>query len=331
MKSSAINLHTDRKKALLLIVLFSALIFIINAVLATATKGNTAELYILLQSDYDYSVTTQRGLGINEYCLFNAGINFTSSTDKSTSFNADVIMQTRNSTYSDDVAWNADVLSENGVAVSEGIARSNELHMGDVIYSKHSVDGTIHGYTVEQILPEVPHVRLTNQKSFTNGVIIMGYDKLYEENISHSLLVFTKMPFNDLAAIDGMAPQNISYRDDEISSVVKSLFPYWVVLLLLSALASIVSCHIHSKSISHNFRRLVTLGFEKNALNRVCLKYTFLPGSAAVLLSLLLSLIFCYTIHSSIIEYLVIAAVAIVDTVALWFSALYFRGRLWRR
>ncbi len=331
MKRKTINLHTDRKMALLLMVLFSALMLIFNTGLALATNGSAAELSILLRSDYDYSVTTQKGFGTNDYYLFNAGISFASSRDSNMSFNADVVMQVRDSGYSNEVAWNADVLSCNGVAVSEGIARSNKLHIGDIIYSKHNVDGTIHEYTIEQILPEVLHVRLTSHRSFTNGVIVMGYDELYEENISHSLLTFTRMPFNDLASIDGMAVQNIAYRDDEVAFVVQSLFPYWTVFLLLSVLVSIISCYIHSKGVSHNFRRLITLGFERETLNKAFLKYTFLPGCISVLISLLLSELFCFTTHSSTTESLIFGAVAIIELAMLWLSALYFRGRLWRR
>lgn len=331
MKRKTINLHADRKKALLLMLLYSALMLFFNAVVELATKGNAAELSILLQSDYDYSVTTQKGLGTDDYYVFNAGISFASSRDSNVSVNADVVMQVRDTEYSSEVAWNADVLSCNGVAVSEGIARSNKLHIGDIIYSKHNVDGTIHEYTIEQILPEVLHVRLTSPRSFTNGVIIMGYDERYEENISHSLLTFTKMPFNDLASVTGMAAQNISYRDDEVVIIVQSLFPYWTVLLLLSVLVSTVSCYIHSKGISHNFRRLITLGFERKTLNKAFLKYALLPGCISVFVSLLLSVLFCFMTHSNAVESLIFGAVAIVELATLWLSALYFRDRLWRR
>ena len=181
-----IALHAEPRKTIIASLAFTLISFFLMLILILSVNKDAIQLNSLLQSDYDYSVTMQDTVRKDDYYQFNAGIEFTLSDDANTSLNADIVMQSKDSLYTDMVSWNAEPLSTNGVAVSENVAKSNNLHIGDKLYSKHIVNGDSCEYTIEQLLPEAVSVRVTNGMNHSDGIIIMGYDERYIENITHS-------------------------------------------------------------------------------------------------------------------------------------------------
>ena len=144
MENKQINLHMDRKRASL-VMLFFALALVFNGVLAILSIGkNLAQISSLLRSDYEYSVTMRDPILQDDYYQFEAGISYSLSRESQTSLNAEILMQTGDSLYTTSVDWNAEQLSKYGVAISDGMARRYGLKLGDLLYSKHIVDGTIH-------------------------------------------------------------------------------------------------------------------------------------------------------------------------------------------
>ena len=225
-----IALHAEPKKTIIASLAFTLISFFLMLILILSVNKDAIQLNSLLQSDYDYSVTMQDTVRKDDYYQFNAGIEFTLSADANTSLNADIVMQSKDSLYTDMVSWNAESLSTNGVAVSENIAKSNNLHIGDKLYSKHIVNGEIYEYFIEQIIPESVCVRTDKGKMHSNGIIIMGYDTKYVDNITHNYIVFTNKNIDELTAKCTSTPQNIIYRDDEIHTVILSIVPYLAVL-----------------------------------------------------------------------------------------------------
>ncbi len=314
----------------LAIVVFSLISLFLSFILLKSSGSDLAHLNSLWQSNYTYSAVMNKSVGQDDYYQFSAGISFSLSTNVSSSLNADIVMQTIESEYSESVYWNARELSTYGVAISASIAEENGIAVGDKLYSKRVVDSEICEYTVEQILPEISTVRVSEQKNYSNGIIIMGYDRLYTDNISHSVLVFTKEPINELMEDFSDMPQNIIYRDDELVLVSLDIFPYIITFVLLAAIITIGLVMFLTKSITYNFRRLAALGFSKKLLDKAYIRNISGAGLCSIFLVFLVSIVALYRedIYPQIILVLVVLGSEFITLIIA--NAISLR-RLWRR
>ena len=274
----------------LAIVVFSLISLFLSFFLLKSSGSGLAHLNSLWHSNYTYSAVMNKSVGQDDYYQFNAGISFSLSTNVAASLNADIVMQIIESEYSENVYWNARRLSTYGVAISAGIAKENGIEIGDKLYSKRVVDSEICEYTVEQILPEISTVRVSAQKNYSNGFIIMGYDRLYTDNISYNVLVFTKEPTNELIEDFSDMPQNIIYRDDEMVLVSWDIFSYMITFVLLAVLITIGLVVFLTKSTIYNFRRLATLGFSKKLLDKAYIRNISGAGLCSIFLVFLVSI-----------------------------------------
>ena len=331
MESPKINLHTDYKRVLSVMALFSLISIILNVIIGLTTNEHLTELNALLRSDYIYSVITHKSVAVDDYYQFNAGISFSVSPETKTSLNAEVLMQSEITDYTRSVYWNAESLSESGVAISKGLAKRYDMHIGDNLFSKHNVDGTIHEYSIEQLLPDVIHTRISKQNSFYSGVIIMGYDKLYVDNISHDWIAFTSKSIEDLSSDKAVSPEDIVYRDDEIASELVEIIPYVVVLSIISVIGLIIFQMFLSKGSSYNFRRLMTLGFEKQSLNRAFCKLTREIGAVAILIAAVASAGIFTLLDICPIGLILLCWIVLLEFIVLWITSAVLKGRLWRR
>ena len=324
-----IALHAEPRKTIIASLAFTLISFFLMLILILSVNKDAIQLNSLLQSDYDYSVTMQDTVRKDDYYQFNAGIEFTLSADANTSLNADIVMQSKDSLYTDMVSWNAEPLSTNGVAVSENVAKSNNLHIGDKLYSKHIVNGESCEYVIEQLLPEAVSVRVTNDMNHSDGIIIMGYDERYIENISHSSIVFTKDSINDLSAIG--SPENIVYRDDEIITSLRSIIPYLVVLSVVSIVTTVAFTILLTKSVSSNFKRLIILGFDRKQLNKAYYRLVRGTGIISIIASFALSGIVFLFVNFTAVKFLVLLLIPFIEIITLLIASNISNKRLWRK
>ena len=324
-----IALHAEPKKTIIASLAFTLISFFLMLILILSVNKDAIQLNSLLQSDYDYSVTMQDTVRKDDYYQFNAGIEFTLSADANTSLNADIVMQSKDSLYTDMVSWNAESLSTNGVAVSENIAKSNNLHIGDKLYSKHIVNGESCEYTIEQFLPEAVSIRATNDMNHSDGIIIMGYDERYIENITHSNIVFAKESINDLSAVG--SPENIVYRDDEVISSLRSIIPYLVVLSVVSIVTTVAFTILLTKSVSSNFRRLMMLGFNRKQLNTAFYRLVRVAGIIAIIASFAFSCIVFLFVNFTAVKLLILLLIPFIEMITLLIASNISNKRLWRK
>lgn len=327
LKSIHINFHIDKKKILFKIVLFSLAYFLLCLFAALSSSADFAQLKALWRSDYVYSAATRQPVGKDDYYQFDAGINFALSSDANASLNADILMQSDNSEYTDVVYWNANKLKTFGVAISKGLAVANDLDTGDKLYSNHIVKGEMCEYFVEQILPEVSSARNMTQRNFSAGVIIMGYDSQYVDNISHAVIAYANDPVGELST----ALENILYRNDEIAFVCAGLVPYVGIFALLSVLNTVLLVFFLSKDIEQNFRRLIALGFSDKELDKA---YNSLICGLGCILILVAAVISATVLHS--IGFLQISTTPLILMPTFEFAALlpasaFSKNKLWRK
>ncbi len=323
-----IALHAEPKKTVITSLAFTLISYFIMLILMLSVNKDAVQLNSLLHSDYNYSVTMQDTVRKDDYYQFNAGIEFTLSADSNTSLNADIVMKSKDSVYTDMIFWSVEELSTNGIAISENLAKSNNLHIEDKLYSKHIVNGEICEYAIEHILPEVVNVQVSNGKNHSDGIIIMGYDERYIENITHSSIVFTKDSINDLSAIG--SPENIVYRDDEIMASLRSIIPYLTVLSVIAIVTTTVLTAMLTNYISSNFRRLIMLGFDRKQLNNAYYRLVCVTGIISIIASLALSGIVFLMIKFSVVKLLLQLSMPFFEIVTLFIASKISNKRLWR-
>ncbi len=289
------------------------------------------QLESLLKSNYLYSVTVDEVTKPNTYLKYDAGIGFKNTSDAKTGINADVIMQTLESEYTEDIYWNADKLKENEIAISEGLAKEYGLKVGSQIYSKHIVDGTIHEYVINKILPDVTSVRIEKNQDLSEGIIIMGFDSNYADNVIHNTLLFTNEDIKVLSNETHGDLSNIIYREDEIKKVCIEILPYYVFIVVLSVTIVICLITVLRKNIVYNFKRLIMFGFNQKRLNRALFSFIGGVGIISIGISFLNSLIITETDGLNRVEMSFLITIVMVECFALLIGELFIKRNLWRQ
>ena len=326
-----IALKGDPRRTTIVLFVFTLISLFLALLLVISVNEDCMQLNSLIRSGYDYSVATQDPVLENDYYQFNAGIDFALTADSQTSLNSDIIMQTDNSSYTDLVYWNANELSTHGIAVSKNIAKANDLHLGDKLYSKHIVNGEVCEYAIEQIIPEAVCVRADTGNKHSNGIIIMGCDSEYVDHITHNCVVFTDESVNDFTAKCLATPQDIIYRDDEVRSVVLNVVPYLAFFSLISVAITIISACVLSKGIAYNFCRLVMLGFEKKKLNQAYRSYICKTGVVSIVIALALSSIVFLFFDITAIRIIIVMCMPPIELITLFTATAITNRRLWRK
>lgn len=316
------------KRALLLIVSFSSIALLLNIVFALSTDSACAQLDSLLNSKYDYSVTAKYPVEKDEYYQFNAGISFTLFDEANTSMNVDVVMQAVEAEYTDLISWNSKNLAASEVAVSRSAAREYGLSISDKIYSKHIVSGSVCEYSVVEILPEATCVRNSKTKNYNKGIIIMGYDDVYADNVSYINLIFTSTPIGELST---NVPENIIYRKDEISLNTRAMVPYLLVVTVLLIVLVCGQAVLLTKELKHNFQRLAVLGFGKRELDRSCRRLVGGPGIISIIISTLVFLVVHRIMNRCLAELAFVSIIVLFELIALISVVLILNNRLWRK
>lgn len=309
---------------------FSVIPILLSAIVSISANRDFMHLNSLTHSNYEYSAIMQKTIKQDNYYQFNAGIYFAVSPYAENRLNADILMQPVEAEYTDSIDWNAQKLEENELAISQGIANSNGLEIGDKLYSKHIVDGTLYEYVIAEVLPAVVNVRVSEETEYYDGVIIMGFDKRYVDNITHHSLVFGNEPIDVLASQYSDMPESILYRTDEMLTVFKNLVPYVVLFIVFSILNIMGLIIFATKGVSYNFKRMLRLGFEKEQLNNAYKRFIYGEGLFVLLISFLVSMVVFSVSGITLIHWLLLFIVVFIELIALLWTATIVNRQLWR-
>ena len=314
--------HINTRKNILAFVLFAVALVAINIFVALSVRTYLVQQNVLLHSNYLHSYNAMKNNSDNTYLQFDAGIEFSTSKKYQNGINAEVLMQTDYSNYTDTVFWNANKMSLNDVAISKGIAKRKGLSVGKSLYSKHVVDGKIHKYIIREIIPDVLTARVNNASLITDGIIIMGFDSAYEKNITHSSLVFTN---NTLDALLADNSENIT------NIMLLKMMPYYLLLLFLSVAMIIGFSNIEKNDIEYNLRRLIILGYSQKSLKKGFFLIICGTGIGLISISSIVSIILFIFFGTNVIVLCFILLVIIAELIALFAEENVMIKRLWRQ
>ena len=330
MNRAELNMHQNQRKIFVLIIALTLALLLSLLILISSQKDEISHLGTLRDSAYIFSGKTQECIGQDEYYILDAGIAFTRSLESDTSINADVIMQSPVSNYTESVKWNADPLGAHEVAITENIARINGLKKGSEVFSKHIVDGSIIAYTVRQVLPEASRIRITEKREFTNGIIIMGYDSLYIDHITHSILAFSSEPINIFSQKDLQIPHSVIYREDEMKLLLRQVFPVLCIVVGCSAFFTILFVILFAKDVQHYYHRLIMLGFAKQLLINAYRKYLYGAIGISLILYAALSSVILHHLGCGFIGVKIIICTVVIDILAMLIASIVCQKQAWR-
>lgn len=327
------NLHVNKKTTLVLVAIIVGILTLLTIVISVSITADISHLDALIRSDYEYSAVVNSTTAPDRYILFNAGIWFALASDAETSLNVDVVMQSEIAEYTAAVCWNAEKLGERDVAISKNIADKYHLSVGDIVYSKHVVDGIVYGYVVESIIPSVIGTRITEDGSYSTGLIIMGHDQRYVDNVTNSSLVFTKEPISSLEEMCDGTPEQLIYRGDELLVIGMRILPYIVVYIALAVCGMIGMVCFLSRAVEHNFRRLAMIGYGQQALNAAYNLLLWGTSGTVIAIGFVIALLaFSCCINEINCICLAIPAVATASELfTTYVSSAMARRRLWRK
>ncbi len=326
-----IGFHIERKSALISLVCLSALFILINLSVVLLVGGDLAILETISRSKYTFSAVISESVGEDDYYTYNASVPFSVTEDDQRSINADVLMQTKESVYTEKVAWNVKKhLAPSEVAISNEIAERFKLEVGDSLISKNVVNGESQRYTISEILPSIKRSRVTDRGADTKGLIIMGYDTLYHENISSQVIAFLYGDVNRFAKKQGIMPTELVYRDDEQMTLWQQIAPYAGVFWFLLGLCAVVFVLCQKRIIQHNFRRMASLGASRKSLNSEYYRYLLEIGYGGIILSTAVSIAFM-TIISPVkyVAYLIVIN-TVIELLITMIAAIFVNKQLWR-
>ena len=331
-RSSLINyFHVNTARLLVFIITFSLVLSLLCVFIDLSIRPYLVQLNSLFSSKYLYSVIADREPQAEEtdvYYNLDAGIGFALAPGCETLLNADVVMQSATARYSDSLPWSTDKLSSDEIAISKGLAMRNRLVSGDMLYSRHIVDGVVHKYTIRTILPDVQSTRIAKSTDCCDGIIVVGNDPLYTDNISHKFLLFTNQSIEKLS---DSIPTNLIYRSDEIKCVVKTVAPFFSLLVLLILVITVCAAFFLKRTIACNFKRLLTIGFDSSRLDK---SYDLFVLGACVVLIVLSAVLTITLLRIGCInraEVVLVLCVIIVECATLFISASLFKNQLWRQ
>lgn len=287
MKGNSISFHEDRRWTVSAAVAYAVLSLLLPVLVSFIGDRPLGRLITLSRSTYLYSVTMTQPTGQDDYLRFDAALGFARSPGANIGINAAVVMQATGSIYTEAVAWRAEELSCDEIAISGELAKQYGLNVGDTLYSRHVVDGDQHEYTIAQVLPYVSPIGSNGMNAYADGLIVMGYDARYAQNISHDVIVFSNETLEALTRKYAQTPVGIEYRDDAMNLQIRRLIPYLLLLIFLAAVLSAIFAWSLAHLVLRDQRRLIMLGFEKRRLDRSFVAYMIPPFALSLLCSAL--------------------------------------------
>ena len=328
MSREGLKLHLNRKRALIETVLFAVVLCVLNTITFLAVKDDCAQMTSILHSKYLFSAVSKDSDIPDSYYHLNAGISFSTSKKLEHSIGTEIVMQLKEQLYSDAVYWNASMLEADEIAISENIASNNGLHIGEVLYSKHVVDGIIRRYSIREIIPPVSRTRISREITNSSGIIIMGFDKSYFDNISHESLIFSTVPVEDLSKRINFS--NVVYREDEITILWLHIVPYVILDAVLAVLCIFGFTLFQTRGISYNFRRQMILGFSAKKLNSLYYSCIYGLGSLLTIVVFLFVILTVCLTGLNQVQLFIVFLIFLIKIVVLVYSARIMNRRLWR-
>ena len=278
---------------------FSILFLSLSALIGSLIFTNSISSTILSSSflkdrNFHYSVQIDKNIGEDCYGFYDGKITFCSDILTKNSIGGSVLMRTQSIYTINDLLNGTGIqLDKNDVAISENIANSFKLNTGSTIYCKNKVNNEVEEYKIVSIIPfnyRIDSYNISNEK----GLIIFGYNNLFEESINAKYIYFYEEDSSLINKKSALIEENTliskhnqikTLRKDTITKILISFIISLSSFLLMNAILSLLNKNIYG------FKRRCGI----SEINKIIVKdfgfYCVLSLSTSMLVYLLWSLL----------------------------------------
>lgn len=261
-----IKVSDNRQRTLCITMFFAFVLCTLSVCFTFISRTDLSQMLSLLCSSYDYSAITNQAIEKDCYYRFQNDIYFALSDDFKANINADVLMQSKVVEYTNRLDWNTERLSSDEIAISSALAQNYGLREGDKLYSKNPVYGEVREYKIKEIIPLITEYRTREHKNSIYGIILMGEDESYIDNLVSQFIIYTDMTPDQLNSKYSNMPTDLVYRRTEIKIELGRVIPRFVIFIGMGIVISWAFCYVLMKTIKKNFIRQIILGYDMQVL-----------------------------------------------------------------
>lgn len=308
-----LSLRIDLKYYIILIVILALLLGVTVGLLFSDSECDYRQLAFLEGEKYLYSFDTVGSVGQNDYLNCTGKMSISADGVLGVGILADVLMLLPGSEYTDLAPFFAELDSDE-CAISANLAGKQGISLGDKLYSKHRVSEKTVSYTVSAILPECYGVVEGGSSSTGRGVILVGYDGLFKENILCENIAFTDISPSAVISDTGAALSGITTKSELTDELKFSLAVCQSVLSVIVILLSVVAVVWHHRMQRGYYTRLALYGMSRGELIGRYFADHALPAVIANFLAAIVSSAIL-SIHHGVLAFytpLICAAVGVV-------------------
>ena len=250
------------------------------------------QLEFYYENSYQYVYEFSNSVEQNDY-LKCSSVYFYSDNATTKSIHSDCFMSLVDSEYNQDTPLKTtSTLDAREIAISKNLAQKHGLEIGSVVYSNHHTKNKIEEYIVVEILP-VCYGLSRVDFDINYGVILMGYDRDYQEKTDYSYIAFfDKDPYKSFQ-IDNAGLIDIKTKETFKNLLLQRLIIWQFIILFGVAMFTSMYSIIHWKYQKGYYSRLSLFGCQPKLIKRQVLLDMILPGTISLVLSFLLSVVLC--------------------------------------
>lgn len=303
--------------------IIAAMIFIVAVMLLF--DNNIASLGDYLQflksRNYNYSVIISNNLSEDTYVFYDRNITFSKNESLQSLMNCSTLMETQNAHTENDFLYGSDVsqLARNEIAISSNLARENGISQGDVIFSKNKYNDTVEEYKVVVILPEIYGIG-KHDASYDQGIIVVGYDKEYLENVQSEYIYFYNEDYSLINESGTIVVGELNSVADTAAAITRKYVAYCGITIAIITLISIAFFALmhHFNSGVYQIRKQFGT---RDLYRRICFDYGMYAGALIVasLASYLIGTIWvsfaCEELLFLLMPVMIVAAVCLAITI----------------
>ena len=274
-------------KYYLTLIIVQALIFtIVLCALFPHLDRNHKQLAFDNHSSYQYVFESNQGTSTNNYLNCTDKIQFSTDASMGQPLYVETFMLLPSVAY-DDVAPFVlkNKLSSSEIAITRNVAAKYHLSVGTQVYSKHKVTNTLVEYTVKEILPVCYGLTQNDPKS-NHGVIIMGTDESYIQNVAYSFSGFAENDPSAQIANENAGLISINSKRDQNSNLLLQTIISQAIICFLVCAIMVIGCKFHYDCQKSYYSRIAIDGYPIKKLTRAIIVDMMLPGMASLCISL---------------------------------------------
>jgi hypothetical protein len=244
------------------------------------------------ENSYQYAYEFSNSVEQNDY-LKCSSVYFYSDNTTTKSIHGDCFMVLADSEYNQVTPLKTtSTLDAREIAISENLAQKHGLSIGSVVYSNHHIKNKTETYTIVEILPVCYGISRVDF-DINYGVILMGYDRDYQENTDYSYVAFfDDDPYKSLQ-LTNAGLIDIKAKETFESSLLQRLIIWQCIILLGVAAFTVLYSVIHWKYQKGYYSRLSLFGCQPKSIKRQVLLDMIVPGALGLILSSVLSVVLC--------------------------------------